>query len=72
LVMQKHPLLESPHFWTGSIAIALLALNGFLSFTSFGGEKKEFFRTIHAYIGSITMIILLVHGIFGLQLGFSL
>jgi Protein of unknown function (DUF4079) len=72
LVMQKHPILESSHFWTGSIAIGLLLINGILSFTAFGGEKKEFFRTIHAYIGSIAMLVLLIHGIFGLQLGLSL
>jgi Protein of unknown function (DUF4079) len=72
LVMQKHPILESSHFWTGSIAIGLLVINGLLSFTAFGGDKKEFFRTIHAYIGSIAMLVLLIHGIFGLQLGLSL
>jgi hypothetical protein len=72
LVMQQHPILESSHFWTGSIAIGLLVINGLLSFTAFGGDKKEFFRTIHAYIGSIAMLVLLIHGIFGLQLGLSL
>jgi hypothetical protein len=72
LVMQKHPILESSHFWTGSIAIGLLAFNGLLSLTGFAGGKKELFRTIHAYIGSIALILLLVHGVFGLQLGLSL
>ncbi|AKV66144.1 MULTISPECIES: DUF4079 domain-containing protein [Microcystis] len=72
LVMQKHPILESSHFWTGSIAIGLLAFNGLLSLTGFAGGKKELLRTIHAYIGSIALILLLVHGVFGLQLGLSL
>jgi hypothetical protein len=72
LVMQKHPILESSHFWTGSYRIGLLAFNGLLSITGFNGDKKELFRTIHAYIGSIALILLLVHGVFGLQLGLSL
>ena len=31
LVMQKQPILESPHFWTGSLAIILLSINAALA-----------------------------------------
>lgn len=71
LVMQGHPILESPHFWTGSAAIAVLALNGFLSATKFLGGKLAA-RTAHAYIGSAAMVLLVVHAAFGLKLGLAL
>jgi hypothetical protein len=71
LVMQKQPLLESPHFWTGSIAIFLLGLNGLISATKFGGNKESF-KTSHAYIGTIALIILVVHSFLGIKLGLSI
>ncbi|MGK7932335.1 MAG: DUF4079 domain-containing protein [Microcystaceae cyanobacterium] len=72
LVIQNHPILESTHFWTGSIAILVLGLNGIISLLGFGGEQKELFRSVHAYLGAAAMILLIVHGIFGLNLGLSL
>jgi F0F1-type ATP synthase membrane subunit c/vacuolar-type H+-ATPase subunit K len=71
LVMQHHSVLESPHFWTGTIAIGVLALNSLLSLTGFWGDRKAL-RTGHAYIGSIALLLLIVHGALGLQLGLSL
>ena len=71
LVMQDHPLLESPHFWTGTLAIGLLGLNGAISMSKFGGGKPEL-RTTHAYIGSVAMVILLVHAALGVKLGLSI
>ena len=70
LVMQEHPILESAHFWIGSVAIALLAINGLIA--AFGFSKGKLFRTIHATLGSVAMAILIVHGIFGLKLGLSI
>jgi hypothetical protein len=70
LVMQEQPILESSHFWTGSVAIALLSINGLIA--AFGFAKGKLFRTIHAVLGSVAMAILVVHGIFGLQLGLSI
>ncbi|MBR8832014.1 MAG: hypothetical protein N5P05_000702 [Chroococcopsis gigantea SAG 12.99] len=72
LVMQKQPILESNHFWTGTAAIGLLTVNSLLALTGFGGDKKELFRTIHAYVGASIMLLLLVHGVFGLELGLSI
>ncbi|HEY9736031.1 MAG TPA: DUF4079 domain-containing protein [Trichocoleus sp.] len=71
LVMQGQPIFESPHFWTGTAAVGVLALNGLISATKFGGGSAAL-RTAHAYIGSIAMVLLVVHGIFGLKLGLSI
>jgi hypothetical protein len=71
LVMQHQPILESPHFITGSIALLLLGFNGLISLSGFIGNK-EILRTIHAYIGSAALLLLVVHAIFGLQLGLSI
>jgi hypothetical protein len=71
LVMQNQSIFESPHFWTGTAAIALLGANGFISFTKFGGNKASL-RTTHAYLGSFAFIVLLLHAVLGLQLGFAI
>lgn len=70
LVMQNQPILESPHFWTGGLAIALLGSNAVISLTKFGGNKAAL-RTTHAYLGSVALGVLLLHTIFGLKLGIS-
>jgi hypothetical protein len=72
LVMQQEPILESSHFWTGSVALILLAINATIALTGFGGDKKETFRAFHAYLGSAVMILLLVHAVLGVNLGLSI
>jgi hypothetical protein len=72
LVMQHQPILESPHFLTGSAALVLLTINTLLSAVSFGGENKGIFRSIHAYVGSAVLILFIVHAVFGLKLGLSI
>ncbi|MEN9206370.1 MAG: DUF4079 domain-containing protein [Thermostichales cyanobacterium SZTDM-1c_bins_54] len=69
LLMQQHPILESPHFWTGTAVLGLLGLNGLISLTGFGGGKL---RGVHAYLGSMTLALVFLHGILGLKLGLSL
>ena len=69
--MQGKPIFESSHFWTGSSVILLLSLNGLISLTGFGGDKPNL-RTFHAYLGSISLVILFVHAILGLKLGLSI
>ncbi len=70
LIMQGQPIFSSPHFWTGSTVIGLLGLNGLISITGFGGNKDSL-RTVHAYLGSIAMVILFTHAFLGLKLGLS-
>lgn len=71
LVMQEQPILESSHFWTGSIVLGLLAANGFISLTGFGGGKQQL-RTVHAYIGSLALVIMVIHAVLGIKLGLAI
>jgi fucose 4-O-acetylase-like acetyltransferase len=71
LVMQEQNIFQSSHFWTGSLVIALLGLNGAISFTKFGGDKPAL-RTAHAYLGSVALAVMFVHAFFGLRLGLSI
>ena len=71
LVMQGQPILESPHFVTGTIVVSLLTINALIAATGFIGNK-ETARTIHAYVGSAAMLILVAHAAFGLKLGLSI
>ena len=70
LVMQRQPILESPHFWTGSALLAILAVNGLIALSGFGG--KDSLRITHAYLGTLAIGIMLIHGILGLKLGLSI
>ena len=71
LVMQHKPVMESPHFWTGSVVLILLAINGLISLTGFGGDKLVL-RAVHAYLGTTALVLMLVHAAFGLKLGLSI
>jgi hypothetical protein len=71
LVMQGEPIFESPHFWTGTLVIGLLGLNGAISITKFGGGKASL-RTAHAYLGTVALGVMFVHAFLGLRLGLSI
>ncbi len=71
LVMQGEPILESPHFWTGMGAIALLTTNAIIAAAKFG-KGNATLRSAHAYIGSAALALLIVHAVFGAQLGLSI
>ncbi|PZU94050.1 MAG: DUF4079 domain-containing protein [Pseudanabaena sp.] len=71
LVMQGEPLLESPHFITGSVVLVLLAINGTISLTGFGGNQP-LLRNAHAYLGSAIVALLVAHALLGLKLGLSI
>lgn len=71
LVMQDQPILESPHFWTGSIVLILLGTNGLISLIGFGNNKGTL-RNVHAYLGSIALCILFLHAVLGLKLGLAI
>ncbi len=69
LVMQKQPILASPHFWTGTIALVLLATNSVLSKLF---VKQSALRMVHAYVGTVTMGLLVLHTALGIKLGLSI
>ena len=71
LVMQGQPILESPHFWTGSAVLGLLGLNGAISMSKFAGGKDSL-RSAHAYIGTAAVALMVVHAALGLKLGLSI
>ncbi|BAZ10491.1 hypothetical protein NIES4071_23120 [Calothrix sp. NIES-4071] len=71
LVMQKQPIMESPHFWTGSSVLMLLAINGAISLNGFGGNNQGL-RNLHAYLGSTAFLVLIIHAILGFKLGISI
>ncbi|RUT09066.1 hypothetical protein DSM106972_011190 [Dulcicalothrix desertica PCC 7102] len=71
LVMQKQPIMESPHFWTGSSVLILLGLNGAISLNGFGGNNQGL-RNLHAYLGSTAFLVLIIHAILGFRLGISI
>lgn len=71
LVMQHQPILESPHFWTGSLVLLLLLINGAISLSGFVGNKMAL-RAVHAYVGSIALYILFFHAVLGFKLGIAL
>ena len=72
LVMQQQPILESYHFWTGSLVLLLLGTNATIALVGFGGEQKGKWRSFHAYLGGAVMLLLVIHAFFGLQLGLSI
>lgn len=71
LVMQKHPIAESPHFWTGGIVLLLLLVNGAIALTGFGKNNPDL-RKLHAYLGSTALMAMVVHALLGLKLGLSI
>lgn len=71
MIMQGQPIFESPHFLTGTVVVSLLTVNALIAATGFIGNK-EMARTVHAYVGSTAMLILVAHAVFGLKLGLSI
>ncbi len=69
--MQNQPIIEIPHFWTGSIVLVLLTIYAVISGTGFIGNKAVLL-TVHAYLGSVALALLLFHAILGLKLGLSI
>ena len=71
LVMQHKSVLASPHFWTGSSVLILLAVNGVISLIGFKGDKAVL-RSVHAYVGSTALCLLFLHAVLGLKLGLAI
>ena len=55
----------------GTIVIALLTINAVIAATGFIGNK-ETARTVHAYVGSTAILIMVIHAVLGLNLGLSI
>jgi fucose 4-O-acetylase-like acetyltransferase len=70
LVIQKHAVMESSHFLTAIAVLSLLFINGLISGTGFGGNNPGL-RKAHAYLGSGTLVVMIVHALMGLKLGLS-
>jgi len=71
LVMQGESIMSSPHFWTASVVLLLLAANGLISITGFGGNQAGL-RKAHAYLGSVALGLMVVHALLGLKLGLAI
>ena len=71
LVMQHQPVMESPHFWTGSAVLVLLAVGSLISLTGFGGNKLAL-RAAHADLRTTALALMVLHAAFGLKLGLSI
>lgn len=70
LATQGQPILESPHAITAVLGFSLLLVQALLP-VLFGKENGSNFRTLHAILGSSTMVALVVHGFNGYILGTS-
>lgn len=71
MVMQGESIWASPHFLTGAVAISLLGTNATLSLTNFWGDNPALRKT-HAYLGSAALVLLVLHTVFGINLGLSI
>ncbi|MDF5724827.1 MAG: DUF4079 domain-containing protein [Rhizonema sp. PD37] len=71
LVMQHQPIMESSHFWTGSIVLLLLLINGAIALNGFVGNRATL-RIVHAYLGSAALCLMLLHAVLGLKLGLAI
>ena len=68
LATAGEPILTSAHSSTAVIGVGLLLAQAALGATMGGSEVG---RTAHAYLGSATLVALVVHAYNGLQLGLS-
>lgn len=67
---QGGSILESPHAITALIGMSLLAIQALLPLTFKAGGNTA--RSVHAYLGSATILVLFAHLAAGIQLGLSL
>lgn len=70
LATQGKDILNSSHAQTAILGLTLLAIQAALP-KLFNGDNSESARSAHAYLGSSTMVVLLVHMYNGINLGLS-
>jgi len=68
LATAGEPILQSAHSSTALIGITALLAQAGLGATMGDSEAG---RTVHAFLGSATLLALCAHAFYGLQLGFS-
>mmetsp|Transcript_29039 Transcript_29039/g.43878 ORF Transcript_29039/g.43878 Transcript_29039/m.43878 type:complete len:213 (+) Transcript_29039:35-673(+) len=68
---QGQSILESPHAMTALLSVVLLSFQALLPKLAFATENGEQARTVHAYLGSATMVALFTHLATGIKLGLS-
>ncbi|MFE1746321.1 DUF4079 family protein [Coleofasciculus sp. H7-2] len=71
LVMQQS-ILESLHFEMGSIVLVLLAVNGIIGVTGFGGNKAVLRTVCDPYLGSTALCMPFLHAVLGLKIGLTI
>ena len=59
-LVQDKPITESVHFTTAMIGFAMLAIQGSLT-KLFEGPNAQAARTVHALLGTTTMLVFLFH-----------
>merc|ERR1712107_890900 len=65
---EGRPLFSSTHSITGSLALLLLYGQAVLGYNMKGSDAG---RSVHSILGSATMGLLAVHGLYGIVLGFT-
>jgi len=68
---QGQSILESPHALTALLGMSLLAFQALLPKLVFASENGALARSVHAYVGSATMVVLFAHLATGVNLGLS-
>lgn len=68
LAANEQPLLKSTHASTAVVGLVLMAIVAAIGGTMKGSQAG---RTAHAYLGTATVLALIIHAYFGLALGWS-
>eukprot|EP00931_Biecheleriopsis_adriatica_P081798 TRINITY_DN55133_c0_g1_i1.p1 TRINITY_DN55133_c0_g1~~TRINITY_DN55133_c0_g1_i1.p1 ORF type:complete len:219 (+),score=37.10 TRINITY_DN55133_c0_g1_i1:166-822(+) len=68
LTAQKQTILESPHAATALLGMLLLTVQGSLPLVFGSGSAL---RSVHAYLGSAIVLLMVIHAALGISLGFS-
>ncbi|KAJ8903071.1 hypothetical protein NDN08_006386 [Rhodosorus marinus] len=67
--------LQDPHFVSTLAVLGLLTFNAVYAYSGFGGttpQERLKGRTVHAYVGALTMGVFVVHGVLGFMGGMAL
>ncbi|GJQ15015.1 hypothetical protein GpartN1_g6806.t1 [Galdieria partita] len=67
VAMQGYPVWKSPHALSAFAVLLGLTVNAWIAFSGFGTTptKRMSGRKVHAYLGTVTMVLLLFHSILG-------